>query len=503
MVEQEQDDPQDMIVFNQRETPQLFQRPWVDSKEGCLQAHLMKSQQMRSDDGTASSQSTGDGYGGVGHVLPHPFNMRAVSLLMRDNEHHSTCIHTKVYSAVGEGHDSDEVERVLNPISGRGWLHELTCAVYDYFQCGNLYLEVVRDEQGAIKGIYHVPAHTVQIVLEDDETKHQHFLVGDPENGSSELRVFACFGDADDLRKRLKGSGTTSGTYAAVQGVRSELIHVPMPNSLTRYYGFPDWLSAAAAIDLVQMMTQESFDFFYNRGVPEFMLFLLGKQLSKENWAKVQAAMRSTIGPGNAHKSLALNITDPQMQVQVEKLALDGKSGGSQFKEMGEILGLNIVTAHRIPPVLGNIVIPGKMAAANELMNALMVTQVLVVGPAQRRIETALGLTLGNPKLNGDLGLSPDSFKFTKITDVIAEGLEALQPADTMSRMRQEMPAAAAEGRDLKDGLKKMQKKLDGLPGFDGDIQEILRHPIAAARVGGAVLAGLTSFIEEHVAAAA
>ena len=112
--------------------------------------------------------------------------------------------------------------------------------------------------------------------------------------------------------------------------------------------------------------------------------------------------------------------------------------------------GMMIVSAHGVPPLLAGIQIPGKLGSTNELPNALMAFQALVIQQAQKVISSALINTLGNATLNGGLGLGADNFRLRKITDVIS-----LSKMDTVSRMRQTVPEAKSEGRDLEAGLKK------------------------------------------------
>jgi hypothetical protein len=125
---------------------------------------------------------------------------------------------------------------------------------------------------------------------------------------------------------------------------------------------------------------------------------------------------------------------------------------------MTEALATTIVSAHRVPPILAGILIPGKMGAANELPNSIMAFQTLVIGPMQTIWQSILGATLGG-KFNGGLGLKPKDFEFKSIVDAMADGLQKLNPqkgaADTLGGMRSTLPEAAAEGRNLNDGVKK------------------------------------------------
>jgi capsid portal protein len=402
-----------------------------------------------------------------------PFHFTNVINFKNGNIHHSTCIEAKVASTVGLGFtdgksqpkavapgepepekpDPDKpskVDKALNPFCEISFLDVMTDVCEDFWQTGNGYMEVAREKpEGRILGLYHVPAPTVFVNIEGD-THNRHYEVA-ADAGFSTTRRFAAFGDGKGFLERAGGGeGDITDFKVPEDGRVPEIIHFRRSTSLSRWYGFPDWLSAVPNVELVQCLTQQSFDFFLNRGVPEFFLFLLGKQLSDGDWTKVQNAMKANIGLGNAFKSIALNIQDPDMVVQLEKLGLEGKSDGGQFSSMSDTLAMQIVSAHRVPPLLAGIQIPGKLGATNELPNALMAFQTLVVGQAQKTFMTILGNTLGNKEVNGKLGLVPEDFKFNKITDIIDLG-----NMDTVSRMRETVPEAKAKGRDLQEGVKK------------------------------------------------
>ena len=191
---------------------------------------------------------------------------------------------------------------------------------------------------------------------------------------------------------------------------------------------------------------QYKYDYFLNRGVPEFMLFITGQKLSPDDWKKVENALKANIGLGNTHKSLALNLENAEINIQLEKLAMENTSD-ENFATTSDNIALRIVSTHRVPPLLAGILIPGKLGATNELPNALMGFQALNCGPAQRLFQQTLGRTLGSPEAG--LKLTLTDFEFFTILDEVDIGL-----MQTTSQMRQTIPEAKAQGRDLGKGLK-------------------------------------------------
>ena len=422
--------------------------------------------------------------GGTSHQDPspgrknHPFNFDEVIKFKRANAHHSTCIETKTESAVGLGFTTEKekrektapqpafpggiqppqqpkgvnkeetsqadrrlskAENLLDPLCSISFQDVISSVCEDYWQTGNGYIEVVRDPSGKIAGLHHIPAKYVYINVEDDFYNMHYEILGQGLGNvfTSGDRAFAAYGDLDDFVGR-KGVPNEARV--------SEVIHFRKPSSQSRWYGVPDWLAAVAAVELTQCLHQFQYDFFQNRAVPEFMLFLLGQNIGEENWEALTESLQANMGHGNSHKSLVMNITDANMKVQLEKLALD-RGGEDSFKDLNDSLALEIVTAHRVPPLLAGIQIPGKLGAANEIVSTMKAFQSLVIGPAQKVFETTLNNTLGGD--DGVDGLSRGDFEFRKITDEME-----VEQMDTVSRMRQEFLAPENKDRDPKEGLK-------------------------------------------------
>jgi hypothetical protein len=201
-----------------------------------------------------------------------------------------------------------------------------------------------------------------------------------------------------------------------------------------------------AAIELKQCLYQYNYDFFLNRGVPEFLLFLLGGEIGDKNMKALKELLQSHIGKGNSHKSGVFNIAQEGIEVILERLGLDSSSGEDGFTSKSDTLALDIVTAHQVPPLLARILISGKLGATNEMINAMMAFQTLLIGPNQKLISTILKNTLGNSLYNAGVDLSPEVFEFKTILDEID-----VQKASTVGGMREE---AAGSDRDFSKGLK-------------------------------------------------
>lgn len=342
-----------------------------------------------------------------------------------------------------------KADLLLNKLCTGTFINNMLIVGEDFHQVGQGYLEIVRARgEGSITGIHTIPPHDVFIYIEDANYNWHYEVFG--EEGMAGSRHFPRWGDTEGFLKRNAGNlNSWYNTNKVDAGMVSEIICFKQPSSRSRWYGFPNWLACVSSIELVQCMTQFKYDFFLNRGVPEFMFFLLGQKLAEADWLKIENALKGNIGLGNSHKTVALNLENPDLKIELEKLAMEGGSDSGEFAATKENLALGIVSAHQVPPLLAGIQIPGKLGANNELPNALMAFQTLVIGPNQRNIQQTLAMTLGNKEENGGLDLDSDDFLFRTITEEIDVGT-----LETQSRMRESVVTALAGGRDITAGVK-------------------------------------------------
>lgn len=424
-----------------------------------------------------------------------PYDFDAILNFKTANVHHATCINTKVSSTVGQGFLTDEdkanrkkmqmlaegsragmaggggggamgggggvtvpfssgmskAAKILDPLCNGTFQQVLTNVAEDFYQLANGYIEVVRGIPGSLQitGLHHLPARDTWVYVEDQQYNY-HYEIQSCQ-GPLFNRRFARFGDKEGMATRVSNllpifdsPGMDGKPQVDRRGV-SEVIHIKNHNTLSRWYGFADWLSCVPSVELAQCVMQQKYDFFNNRGVPEFFLFILGKKMPPKEWAKLENAIKAGIGRGNSHKSVAVNIEDPETTIKLEKLMSEGKTDEG-FQSMKETLAMDVVTAHRTPPLLAGIQIPGKLGANNELPNALMAFQVLVIGPAQHTFQSTLGDTLGNAMDNGGMALTYEDFALKTILDSIDVGIMS-----TVGAMRQPITGS---GRDPSKGLK-------------------------------------------------
>jgi len=481
------------------------------STQSLLFTLLKKAAKLASDPETREDAETNAGIsvGTKSHLMD-----KLTARELRDfNDTHAICIDAKVSSSTGLGHRDLEVHETLDPLTRFSWQDTLNALSNDYWETGECFLECVygdEDEPRKITGLHHLESAQVEVEVEEENNAELYHYVVQGETGGAETIVMAKFGDLEDLKKRFGIEGSSSirdrmGTSesqgqgsvdtrevqisqmnandaprtnrgAGVSGtiVDSEIIHIRQSTNRSRYYGYPDYMSAVPSIELVQCMAQHEFDFYFNRGVPEFILFLLGKNIGK-CWDKIETLIKANQGPGNSHKTGGVHIpgSPDEVAVQVEKLAMDESSDGKGFAEKAHTLDMRIATAHGMPPQLANIFLPGKIGASNETPNAMLLFQMRKLGQAQKNFSRALACSLGSDdvtlaqptgspaSLTADQFLGKDAQPMNEETgmpqfvqpgngfNTILDGM-TLGAQQTMARMEDPM---GATDRNPEDGL--------------------------------------------------
>jgi len=432
--------------------------------------------------------NTGTEVGARAHLIHKEASRRMREL----NATHATCLDAKRSSSMGMGHRDQAVYEALDPLCRFGWQDVLDSAGDDLCGEGEGFIEVVWDEgRKEVLGLNQLDGAQVNVVVERlNDSEQIHYQV----TGNTAIRetvAMAAWGDLLDLKSRYEANGglvrngraqMSDGVLAAPLGgriVNSEVIHFRMATSRDPYMGYPDWVSATPFIELVQAMVRHEFDFHFNRGVPELLLTLIGGEMTEPDWEAIKGIFRANQGLGNSRKTAAIRLKGDAstIKVQVDQLGEDGAR--DYFGEKVDTLAMLIATAHGVPPILANILLPGKIGASNEGPNALLLFQKRKLGQIQRSVSAMLARTLGSgvqlSSPEGSKTLSAAQFlgkKYEKPDDLtgqqkdpdtgmvifheagngfrtVLDGM-TLGAQDTMARMKEPM---AGSGRNPADGL--------------------------------------------------
>ncbi len=392
--------------------PRQTRDPFAAECEGTLLWGLMAKAVRPPEAGT----QTGTEVGARAHLV----NKEAARRMRDLNTTHSTCLDAKRSSGVGMGHRDRTIYEALDPLCRHGWQDVLDAVGDDLEDHGEGFIEVVWDEARLrVLGLNQLDGAQVNVVVErqnDSETYHYQVTSN---VATRETVAMAQWGDLLELKARYEARGglvRNTGAGLSYDGlissplggriVNSEVIHLRLPTSRDQYMGYPDWVAATPFIELVQAMVRHEFDFHFNRGVPELLISLIGGTLSDDDWTAIKVIFTGSQGLGNSRKSAALRLagSPESVKIQVDKLGEDGAR--DYFGEKLDTLAMAIATAHGTPPILANILLPGKIGASNEGPNALLLFQKRKLGQRQKMVSSRLAQTLGSGVALGPEGAS-------------------------------------------------------------------------------------------------
>ena len=461
-------------IFKQNEEAQNFSV--VKDDKGLVTVNKIQGEEPQPTNQTTLNNSL------AGRTTLPPVQVVAARALRDISPHHASCLQSIQNAMIGLGFvsDGDEVEKkkgddktstagaeeqitslltgesfveskvdtILDPLTIEGFYLELSRAVDDFLDAGTGYIEVVRDTGKKIVGLNWIPYEDLMVATikdNDGKTRVVYNYKSLSQGRESNTRRYAMFGLNN--RQWVYDTFYATGSKIAIENV-SEVIAFKMPSNKSKYYGYPGWLSAASLVTLLALALQYKSDFYTNRGVLAYILSVIGP-IEADDWKKIQTAVQGSIGGGNNFRNMAINLANQESKVQLDKLASTDKTE-LQFAKDLEVYAQNIVSAHRVPPVLANILIPGKLGATNEAVQALVSFQLLNVGPKQNIIQQTLGRTLGGEE--GIDALKPEDFGLRKITSQFN-----IAGLDTVGKMREEAVNATEEDgsqRDVSGGVK-------------------------------------------------
>ena len=407
----------------------------------------------------------------IAGVCHHPFQFAKALGLHDISAHHSRCIRTLAYMTVGLGLKTEGSYDFLDPLTEDGFDDLMTKVALDLFDLGNGYMEVVRDPVSReVTGLHHIPARHMFKVVDGRFSGEYHYiytplgyhldLAGttfDYDTGGIQSQaVFARYGDADRLAnavgtERFLTPDIVTARFARL-GIEQPVPHIDFgevivfeqPTNRWEHYGSPAWLGAQPYLDLNCKHLQRATDYMYNRGTPDHLVVFQGATLGDSDMKSLMGCLNAGAGR-DFGRSAAISLPGDaaRTNVQVERFS-DGVDGLG-FRELHDAAALAMCSAHGVPPILAGISVPRPMGSANELVQAMVLTQFTVVEPVQRIIQTTLRCTLGQ-RGSGIGRANKDTFKFrsmVKDTDI--------QALDTLARQRDTNTLS----RDPKQGLKR------------------------------------------------
>jgi PBSX family phage portal protein len=363
-----------------------------------------------------------NGYG-LFDVITPPWNLYELANYYDTSFANHAAIDAKVENIVGLGYDfeisprtmlklesssdKDAVGRARNRIERakielRDWLESLNDddsftttmeKVYTDVQAvGNGYLEIGRTVTGEIGYVGHIPATTIRVRRLRDGFLQ---IIG------NKVVYFRNFGATNP-------NPVTSDTRP------NEIIHFKQYSPLNTFYGVPDIMSAITSLQGDQLAAQYNIDYFGNKAVPRYVVWLKGAKLSADAEDKMFRFLQTGL-KGQNHRTLYIPLpgdTDTnKVEFKMEPIE-NGVQEGS-FERYRKQNRDDILIAHQVPlSKIGG----GDSGAIAAALAQDRTFKEQVARPAQRQIEKMI-----NKVIREKTDILELKFNELTLTDEIAQ----------------------------------------------------------------------------------
>lgn len=370
----------------------------------------------------------------VGAIAVPPVSLSHLGVFSAVNAYHQASLDACASLTSGFGFFEDSQKKILDALSpvcgNEDWQETLDSAVHNMYEFGAGYIEIVRDDpidsRSKIIGIHFHAANTVwRTEPPSVNGKIYNTLAGyrvAPPSPSDVFDVPGSFGE--QMASTYVMPGTFQDAFIAPFGLAaefiqahnivrvdrvSEMIDLRQVRTRASLYPIPGWISVIGNMQLMTMGMQHESEYFWNRGLPLWFLIATGARVKPEDWDKIQTSLNQHVGPGNGFKGQMFNFDDPNIKVDL-KLLETNETTRSRYLDNADTIANHILTAHRVPPRIAAIQTSGRIGAVNEAITDLWLFQRARLEPVQRRICRILADTLGDPEMNGGLGLTQEDF---------------------------------------------------------------------------------------------
>jgi len=242
-----------------------------------------------------------------------------------------------------------------------GIMHKV---VTDLHALGNGYLEVGRKSTGEIGYIGHIPATSVRVRRQQD---------GYVQIINEKAVFFNRFGVPN-----LEYNPITNDPLP------NQIVHFKEYCPTNSFYGVPDIVAAGQAAFGDQLAQQYNIDYFENKAVPRYVVYVKGAKLSSDSERRLFEFMQNNL-KGNNHRTLLIPLPPDNEQSKVE-FKMEAIEAGVQEGSFGKYHTANtedILAAHQVPLSkigMGDGSLAGTLASDRTFKEQ-------VARPGQRQIE--------------------------------------------------------------------------------------------------------------------
>lgn len=462
-------------------------KAYVSSSGKVLSKKRMNQYAINSD-GTESNQLPPDTflnkYSNYGLINPL-YNLEALAQLPEMNSYHYRAVKTKARDVAGLGwklEPSDELDDDQEPDEDQKELamellkrpnqddnlSEMNDKVMvDFESTGNGYHEVVRDDDGYIARLEHVPSHTVR--------RHSDTKRYVQQRGVRHV-WFKKFGHDKDVDYR---TGDEYELEELDEKYRAtEILDIKNYTSRSDYYGLPDIVPALGSILGDREAQEYNISFFENHAVPAYAVTVSGTELDEETEKKIEKFFKQDLKE-DPHSTIVLSAQkdeadDNEEPIKFEFEALSTDTKEASFRQYRQDNRDEILSAHGVPPYRAGVTVEGQLGGSSAEESTEIYKQ-SVIKPRQEMLENQINRHI----LGEGLEITDWQFKFEEIdTRDVQKEIDQLKE---LMEMAVYTPNGILEylGHDKSDN-EYMDKRY-----YDGEPLEALNEPDQFGGDGG------------------
>ena len=322
------------------------------------------------------------------------------------NAYHARCLRLKSDVAVGlgvnivEGNETKIHDRlrIINAY-GESFHEVISRVMLDYETTGNGYIEVVTGPGGLVNELYFLPSVK---------------MYRRPRNAATQFYY--------QNQDRGIMDGMPAYDPETVEA-GSSVLCIKNNTQGSLHYGLPDWRGCIPDVELDYYATLYNRRFFINTGIPDLAIVVEGGSFDKPTQDAVSSFLVSNIkGFMNAHRTLYLPVSDPDVKVRFERLGMEMPKDAS-FEQLRVRCRDNIVSSHGVYPRLVGIVSSGQLGGGGEAAGQLKTFQEIFINPRQSLVHDKLLPIFNN------MGEGKIDFAFEKMDTSIQEPHSTYYPA--------------------------------------------------------------------------
>jgi PBSX family phage portal protein len=274
-----------------------------------------------------------------------PFSLEQLVFLAEAHPVHSAALEQKASDVAGSGWKweplMDEAEEEVRDaiedrfvrLSPDVHISEMLYAVWlDFESIGQGYIEVVRDAEGIVSALYHIPAHTVRACVDGKR------FVQVRDNRETWFKMWG-WDKVIDTKGNL-----VPDDHPRVERA-NDVIVIRKATRRSSYYGIPMWIAAMGWISLALAARDYNILYFENRREPRWLIQLLNVKDTPELHDVITELMRSQMK--QPHRNIVVEVQGTG-EIKLEKLTEDRPD--LSFKELLLSCDDAILVAHRTPP---------------------------------------------------------------------------------------------------------------------------------------------------------